>query len=370
VNHRASLFLSIRRPSRLRLFLVTFSAMAVVVAMLVAWQEARSRPVPAPRQDVVVLKREYGWLHTLAVSPDGKNFVSDGGMSEGTHGHGGFYVVTLQEVATGRTQWVLRTERDDFTFFRFSADGKTILGLGDWSLCFLDSATGQLLNKVDAPKDLFWSVSSMTADCSLVAWSCKPGIRLWDVATRKEVALLPDLPSSYLAFSPDGKLLASARKHQRNADGAWDDGPIPGEFTLWDVNTRRKRATLNGDTVAYSPDGRTLATQGMDRTIKLWNTTNGQLVSSWNVESYYAHALAFSPDGTKLASSTDWEERPGGEWPSVDGIKFWDVATGRELRRIATGGDYSSVCCLVFSRDGGTLVAGRDDGTVLLVKVP
>ena len=98
------------------------------------------------------------------------------------------------------------------------------------------------------------------------------GINLWDVATGKNTATFKENrgPVNSVAFSPNGKALAS---------GNWDH-----TITLWDVKTGKVRASIKGhasvvNSVAFSPDGKTLASGSYDRTIRLWNVKMGKEAS-------------------------------------------------------------------------------------------
>jgi WD40 repeat protein len=117
--------------------------------------------------------------------------------------------------------------------------------------------------------------------------------------------------------------------------------------------------TLTGHTsrlysVAFSPDGETLASGSSDNTIKLWDVSSGMLVRTLSGHTSYVYSVAFSPDGeTTLASG------------SVDHtIKLWDVASGILLRTLT--GHTSNVHSVAFSSYGETLASGSNDGTVLL----
>ena len=98
-----------------------------------------------------------------------------------------------------------------------------------------------------------------------------------------------------VAFSPNGKMLASA---------SWDQ-----TVRLWNVNTGRLLHTLTGHTndimsVAFSPDGNTLASGSWDGTIRLWNPRNGKLKRTVTEHAGGVASVAFSPDGNTLASGS------------------------------------------------------------------
>ena len=116
--------------------------------------------------------------------------------------------------------------------------------------------------------------------------------------------------------------------------------------------------TLEGHTnevtaVAFSPDGKTLASSSRDKTIKLWNIARGEEIGTLNGHVNEVNAIAFSPDGETLASG------------SYDGtIKFWDFSNQQELRSLK--GHSMQVNAIAFSPDGGTLASISYDGTIKL----
>ncbi len=153
-----------------------------------------------------------------------------------------------------------------------------------------------------------------------------------------------------VAYSPDGKTLAS---------GAED-----GTIKLWDVATGQNVAVLEGhissiindvSSIAYSPDGKTLASGSWDNTIKLWDIATGSNVATLQGHTGWITSVAYSPDGKILVSGSE-----------DHAIKLWDVETER-IRILATLKDHtSSVTSVAYSPDGKTLVSGSEDGEILV----
>jgi Tol biopolymer transport system component len=147
-----------------------------------------------------------------------------------------------------------------------------------------------------------------------------------------------------VAWSPDGTTLASS--------SAYDTA------RLWDAASGDEQATLTGHdngvfSVAWSPDGTTLASGVNDPTVRLWDAASGDEQATLTGHDGLVWSVAWSPDGTTLASGGD------------DGtVRLWDAASGDEQATL-TGHD-GRVTSVAWSPDGTTLASGGIDGTVRL----
>jgi WD40 repeat protein len=162
-------------------------------------------------------------------------------------------------------------------------------------------------------------------------------IRLWDLETRR-VRVLEGHRGfvSSIAFSPDGRLLAA--------------GSLSDRIRLWDFETRRVRVLIGHKDlalfVAFSPDGRLLASRNDDRTIRLWDLETRR-VRVLEGHRGFVSSVAFSPDGRLLAS---------GSYDRT--IRLWDLETRRV--RVLEGHE-EGVASVAFSPDGKLLVSGSRD---------
>ena len=171
-------------------------------------------------------------------------------------------------------------------------------------------------------------------------------IRLWDTVTGTHIRTLTghtDWVNS-VAFSPDGNTIAS---------GSGDK-----TVRLWDAATGENTRTLTDHTdwvnsVAFSPDGNTIASGGRDKTVRLRDAATGENTRTLTDHTDWVNSVVFSPDGSTIAS--------GGRDKTV---RLWDVDTGTTTRTLT--GHTNSVRSVAFSSDGATLASGSYDNTVRL----
>jgi WD40 repeat protein/serine/threonine protein kinase len=144
-----------------------------------------------------------------------------------------------------------------------------------------------------------------------------------------------------VAYSPDGRRLASA-----------DWG---GTVKVWDATTGQELLTLQGlasaVTVAYSPDGRRLAAGGDGGTVKVWDAASGQELLTLQGHTGGVRSVAYSPDGCRLAAASNDHT-----------VTVWDAATGQEC--LTLKGHTYHVTAVAYSPDGRRLASASGDKTV------
>jgi WD40 repeat protein len=194
---------------------------------------------------------------------------------------------------------------------------------------------------------------AISADGKTLAWGTRAGVKLWDLTADKERPLLKHLGAARLAFSPDGKALASV-------------SPYSPEVKVWDVATGEERAALVGHTdqvwsVAFTTDGKTLATGGDDQTVKLWDLTTGKERATLKGHPGVVRSVAVTADGKLLASGG--YQLVSKDPPKYSGVvKLWDPATGKERATLKLP---EAVNAVAISADGKTLAVAEVEGIKL-----
>jgi RNA polymerase sigma factor (sigma-70 family) len=269
-------------------------------------------------------------ISALAFSPDGKRLASGGNNSDAS--------VRVWDVATGK-QLAHFDGHAYVTHLRFSPDGKRLVS-GDaldstvrvWQLVGEDGTalSGDKALRVEKLSEQRVSGMALSPDTRFVAWAEEPKVmftgidvgpktvHLRDLTTGKDVLAFEGHRGSQLRsmrFSPDGKVFASA------GNGFGDQ-----DVHLWDAATGKelRRIKVLGERLAFSADGRTLATAGLfDATVRLWEVATGLERGQFQGHTGCVFSLGFSADGRVVSSASDDTT-----------IVLWDV-TGRAGRRPA-----------------------------------
>ncbi|HEV3263631.1 MAG TPA: protein kinase [Gemmataceae bacterium] len=207
-------------------------------------------------------------------------------------------------------------------------------------------------------------VATCSIDGTVKIWDTASGrvVRTYTGHDRPSLSFLPSIslleiphiPVMCLAFSPDGRYIASGSFSPKL--GKLQESP--GVVIIWEAETGHAVKRFDKQigpvlALAFSPDGRRVASSSIndDNSFVVWDAQTGAVVHFMRGHTNHVHRLCYSPDGRLLASG------------SADGsVKLWDAATFQEIRSIDA--HPALVSGLAFAPDGGRFVSAGQDGTV------
>ena len=291
------------------------------------------------RQHISTLAEPSNFVTCFAYSPDGTKLVT-GSVEAGNVEH----TIKLWDVATGHNLTTMRGHTDVVITVAYSPDGRLLAsGSKDKTIKLWTVSTGENIATLQGHEKLVFSVAFSPDGTKLASGSEDTSIRLWEIPTGKALYTLGGVNSPQVGV----EVLPVPRPGQDISELQIDDAADPEPEIIRGVVF----------SVAFSPDGTKLASASWDK-VKLWDVETGQYFATFanDLESS-SFSVVFSPDGTKIACGS-WEDR----------VELWEVSTQKHIA--AFPGHTGWVRAVAFSPDGTKLASGSVDGTVVLWDVP
>jgi WD40 repeat protein/DNA-binding SARP family transcriptional activator len=337
-------------------------------------------------REVFTFSGHTNFVTAVAFSPDGKRAASVGYDQK----------IFVWDAQTGKVLFNLIGHGDSIADVAFSPDGKRLVTVGyDHTAKVWDLKPTQELRTLDTGLRL-WGFGVSSNGKRLATAHPGVAVNIWDTATNKLLFTVPGMKSGSqalndIAISPDGSRVVRANDDMTGQ--VWDlaagtpllelighqvslvrvayspDGrriATTSDFTashggtakIWDAVTGKEIFSLPEPenigvyAVAFSPDGNLIAT-GTAKTVTLWDAHTGKLNYTLNAHKNVVFALAFSPDSKRLVT--------GGREGDA---KVWDVATREQLFLLS--GHTSTVFAATYSHDGTRIATGSYDATTKL----
>ena len=296
------------------------------------------------RDSSEVESRSMSEVNSVAFSPDGERLASAGG--DGT--------LKVWNCATGKVIQRFNAHNGFVCSVTFHPDGKHLASVGAdkrvkvWDLTSEKSVFERRSDTVHVYGAAY--AVAFSPDGNTIAAGSAGDVRVWDWKDKdnpqpKSVFAGHDKRPICVAFSHDGRRLAS---------GSWR-----GQVRLWDVEAGGKPLCTFTEThesrhpvcaLAFRSDDGRLASASFNRRVDVWDTTTGGFLHSL-AHSGIVQCVAFSPDGRRIASSGEDKI-----------VRVWDATTGREV--LGLHGHTSHCGCVAFSPDGHRLASASMDGTI------
>ncbi len=276
-------------------------------------------------RNTITATTDVDGVNAVVFSPDRKTLVSNNYNDD---------VIQFWDITKAEPIKSITSPPDTTYHIIFSPDGSTLANAGsDGTIRFWDIASGSPSRTLDGYAQMFVSMTHSPV-CNTVAISDGDNIlRLWDTQTCRHLKTihLYQQRANCMAYAPDGISLAYGDDRNNSVN-------------ILNTKTGETEQTFEGHlnditSVAFSGDGKTLASGDSAGTIYLWDVTSGKNTMKLDAESGQLRRLVLSADGKSLISSTDGI------------VRFWDLSTGDTVKKIpghtvASSSDFQTFLCI------------------------